>query len=243
MRTFLLIILIGTIQAQALHSDLFSGNVYSAWQPYSSTDSRMRVFKEKPSGIAPYLQAGAEVLSLVQGELAPSSSVYAAPSLGYFQPNWQLHAQLRARAGLVDSSLAPDLRLMAVLDRYSSLELGGAWLVDSELYGEIVYSSWDSANAVASFLWHPSLRYLLGPRNSIGLFVEPFVSVDHVGHYYNNRTDGKLGVQYQYYDTGYSLLITAAHVWNRYLDRANPDPNPYPTASSGPQLTLTLSTP
>jgi hypothetical protein len=199
---------------------------------------RMRVGQALTPALMPYLQVGQE-LTTIEGKVATldgaSSFAYVGPGISFSFGKFTLYGEGRFRQyySHVDPNapgLGPiDGRGLLVYGDFFSSPVFHSTAFDwfAELYSETVFSSADSANIINTDFARAGIRWKATPHLDLDLFVEPFVTVDRIHHYYYTRTDFKPSLRLQYVSAHFTLGLSGSYMWNHYFARGDYEPNPF----------------
>lgn len=223
----------------AFHADFYSEQAYLSRENVIVNQVRVRGLTDSTAALVPYLQVGSELMTAGAGTdtLDPGASyAYAGPGARWTLGKVALFGELRARKFYTDRPSPQNLqhvldaRAVLVYGDYIDKRLGGAGSPASlftEVYTEGVYTSADFNNLIFAGFARSGIRLQTTSSTTLDFFLEPFVTLDRVGHYYNNRADLKPSVRFLYFAGGFDLGLIGSYVMNTYFSRGTFDPNPY----------------
>jgi hypothetical protein len=244
---FLLPFCLGTSARADLssHLDLYSEHTFDGREEMAASSLRLRNEFQVPSPVLPYLAGGEEIQTPGFGAyyLDPGSSyVYGAP--GLYVPivgALSFRSELRVRKYLsdVDQGQLPynvlDFRSMlvwgALFEQPTQLPLGPRLF--EEMYSEAVFSSTDYNNLISASYFRTGLRFSVTKSTLLDVLVEPFLTLDRIGHYYNNRAELRGGFRVVQSLGPVALSLTGYYAGNQYFSYAKFDNNPYQGHDSG----------
>jgi len=125
--------------------------------------------------------------------------------------------------------------LLLVLGKYDDLALDASrsLLGFYELYSETLFTSLDENNLIGAAFVRSGLRKPILKELMVDAFLEPFVTVDRIGHFYNNRADLKLNLRVLYAQSVFSIGLTGSYLINHYFNYATFEKNPYQNEKTG----------
>jgi len=195
--------------------------------------------------VHPYLQLGSEAQSFAPTPInfEPGSFVYLSPGIRLSLTRAiSIHLQPRIRHFFQSSDLPTlDARALLILNYFSKSPISSKEIATFlELYSETVFTSADSNNLIqASFLRY-GLRLPASKSLWFDLFVEPFATIDRLGHYYNNRADLKLSLRTQVTPGSLTIGLTTSILYNTYFATDSLETNPFRYKDFGGQALLTI---
>lgn len=239
---FLVAIVLSSQGRASYFNELYSEETYLSHQRIFSSSLRFRAGPNLTDFFSPYLLLGNEVSSNSSRpfRLDNASYAYLGPGLRLRHDNLSLSTEGRFRRFYDNSPIvqAPfDLRLIAVYNDFWSSPLSHqqGLFQFAELYSEAVFSSADQNNVISASFLRAGLRKALASVQC-DLFLEPFITVDRLGHFYNNRADLKLSGRLIYRLSSLDFSLTASYVANRYFSFGDYEPNPYLHNNSGMRI-------
>jgi hypothetical protein len=93
-----------------------------------------------------------------------------------------------------------------------------------EVYAEGVLSSADQWNVIGTAFARGGIRWLLAASTYFDFFAEPFVTLDRVGHFFNNRAALRPGVRLGTQLGTVSLAVLAHAGPHRHFPTQEPNP-------------------
>lgn len=240
MRFFAILILVFTQSSfAAFTSNWYTEDAFLDRENILSSLVRLRGEYKLVENLSPYLTAGSDLQtpSTAVSEVATSSYAYGGPGFKIDLFGAQLYTELRGRAYYREAPNQKklDARAMLTIGKYGDIGLDASRsiLLFSELYSETLFTSADENNLIQSAYIRMGFRKPVVKDFMLDLFVEPFVTLDRIGHYYNNRADGKFSVRLQYSKAAYVVGLTGSYLYNQYFNNANFERNPYQDIRSG----------
>ena len=219
-------------------TSVYSESAYLSGSALGFNTIRVRAGSPLTAFLTPYFQVGQE-LTTIQGRVdnldGASSYAYTGPGVSFSLGKFTLYGEARFRQFY--SNVDPNAPGMGVFDGRGLLVYGdffshpffGTSEFDwfAELYSETVFSSADSDNVINTDFARAGIRWKALNRLNVDFFVEPFLTLDRIRHYYYNRTDFKPSLRVQYYTESFSIGIIGSYMWNQYFARGDYEPNPF----------------
>lgn len=177
-----------------------------------------------------YLTAGLEGANLLRTDMSATSETftYAGPGLRLDLGRFSLFGEWRVRDFL--EKQGQPLTDGRGLLTYGDLWEGNRWAPAArpflEPYGEVVATSADDWNLIGATFVRAGLRAALSQRTWFDLMIEPFVTLDRHGHFYNNRFEARAGARIATTWNSMAMSLTGSLLAIKYFDRSL-EPNPY----------------
>ena len=193
-------------------ASLYSENSVLTRDESVASQTRLRVGKNLPWNTTPYLQLGQELLGSTSTSIVDkgSSFIYLAPGIEWNFGMVSLFGEARARKFYGDSlQSSSDFRALVVFGDF--LQSGIRFL---EIYSENLFTSADGNNFISSSFLRPGLRWAIKNAFLADIFLEPFLSVDRLGHYYYNRFDLNPSVRLHYAAGELDIGLITSYVLN-----------------------------
>ena len=226
-------------------SDLYTENSYLSGEDVAFSQLRLRTSRRITSGLSTYLQLGQELQSPVHGTGplfdGTSSFVYASPGMQIQFGPFSIFAEVRLRKffsnlpGDAPTQRLADVRALWEYGDFFSAPLteASSFSVFAEPYSETVFTSVDNYNVILSGYARLGVRLDCGKQISLDGFVEPFATVDRVGHTYYNHMDIRPGVRVQYAKGPFAVGLIASYFYSSHFPRTMSEVNPYPNPFHG----------
>lgn len=237
--TAIFILLFTQLSFGAFTSNWYTEDAFLDRENILSSLLRVRGEYKVTENLSPYLTVGSDMQtsSQVVSDVATSSYAYGGPGFKVDLFGAQLFTELRGRSyyreALNQKKL--DARILLTIGKYGDVGLDASRSILGfyELYTETLFTSADESNVIESAYIRAGLRKPVIKDLMLDVFVEPFVTVDRIGHFYNNRADAKLNMRLQYATANYSFGLTGSYLVNDYFDYAKFERNPYLNETSG----------
>lgn len=211
--------------------DFYAEQSYQSRLQQSATSLRQRNEFLQVGRISAYATIGAELQNFDQAKFSgPADSyLYATPGIKSAWGNLSLFVEPRLRyyPDPKSQDRTIDLRTLVVYGTQIEGPAWGSFVAFGEFYGESLLTSADRWNLIGNAFVRAGIRYKLAAQTFADLFVEPFLALDTVRHYYNNRSDIKLTFRLQGNFSGLQLGLQTSFVKNTYFSRGNFEPNPF----------------
>jgi hypothetical protein len=227
--------------------DLYSEQAYLSRETTLNSSIRFRSETILTPHLSPYLQLGNELITKAQNlnRLDTSSYAYAAPGLKGSMGGVSLFGEVRFRqfyvpGGAPGTNGLADGRATLVYGEFLEGSFTQLFRKFLEIYSETVFTSADSYNVIQATFLRAGLRKTLASHTFADLFLEPFITLDRVGHFYNNRSDLKVSLRIQQWAGPVSFSLIASFLANLYFPYAKADPNPYAGRTLGTRLLLVV---
>lgn len=233
--------------AIGFHQNLYSEHAFLNREELVTSSIRVRGEAEVWNGVSPYFQLGSELstLSAHYGAVDIFSHLYAAPGLKFQYGQVALFNEMRVRG-----YYKPQIKNRSIVDVRSLFVYGDFFIFPivptsfvfrfAEPYSETLFTSIDRNNVVNASYIRLGLRAVWAPRTFTDLFVEPYVTLDSVRHYYNNRADLKLSFRFIHQMTPLQISLISSVLYNTYFDRGDLERNPYQDKSTGVRFLLVI---
>ena len=225
------------------HGELYSEQTYLSQQETLTSHLRLRAESSVTEVLTPYLQLGNELSSKVTDpfNFDSASYVHVGPGLHVKLGKFSLYGEARVRKFYQDSSRPNlDIRSLIVFGDFIEWVDSKDWSRFVELYSETVYTSADSHNVIHSSFARTGLRRRLSLNTSLDFFFEPFVTLDRVKHYYNNRADLKVSARVNHRISAINVSLVGSYLQNFYFSRGDQSNNPYGATASGARVLLVV---
>lgn len=228
-----------------MKTELYTENVYLGREKAVQSSLRVRAQGELAKDLLPFLQVGNELLTGSLSDLAfdaLGSFAYAGPGIRFNLAPLSFIQELRFRQFYRSRAATPqysqqlmDVRSLVVfgLWRETSLSETLGLSLFAEPYAEGVYTSADLDNLIFAGYVRLGGRWKAFDKASLDVFVEPFVTLDRVRHFFNNRADVKPSVRFKYGSNDLNVSLTASYLFNHYFARGNFENNPFREINSG----------
>lgn len=224
-------------------SELYSEQVFLEREQVFSSHIQVKADAAVVGGLSGYVEAGNEWMS-------PVSDLLRADGGSYFHAG----PGLRYRVGVLTASVegrfrrfyrptgrdAFDFRSLIVLSDYlEGGSLAGGIRPMAELYSETLLTTADRLNLITANYARLGVRKNWG-RTLTDVFIEPFLTLDTVGHFYNNRADAKLSFRITQPVGAVSIGFTASYLVNHYFPFGDFERNPLQDRAGGVRMLLTV---
>jgi len=240
----LLLLFVGQAGVGATYrGDLYSEQIVLTRKDQFASSARFRFENVLSPFLSPYLQVGSELMSPVGniGSLDTASYVHVGPGVKLSYKKFSLLVEGRFRKFYKELAQPSgtqgnfDFRTLLIYGNFFQKELQGSLRLRrfAEIYSETVFTSADDNNVIHSSYARLGYRLPLSPQTNADLFLEPYVTLDRIGHFYNNRTDLKLSARLTHFLSPLSFSLMASVLANQYFSFGDYEPNPYKNSNTG----------
>lgn len=232
--------------AVPIKTEVYTENVYLGRENAVQSSLRVRAHGELGvPNLLPFLQVGNEFLTGSLKDIAVDalgSYAYAGPGLRYNLAPFAFIQELRFRQFYrtrppdpIYSQQLVDVRSLVVFGMWKEVPVQDELKISlfAEPYAEGVFTTADRDNIVLAAYVRLGSRWRAFDKASVDVFVEPFVTLDRVRHFFNNRADVKPSLRFRYGSPDLNVSLTASYLFNRYFARGDFENNPFKDINSG----------
>ena len=231
----------------ASHVELYSENSYLSREKVYPNFTEMRInFLSFPLRPVLFLGTDLTVIDRELNRLDNGSFAFVAPGLKYSISHLSFSISARFRRfyrPLLVLTDRRDYRGLLVYDQELKKTLGQSqFSFFLQSYTEALYTSADDNNVIFADYLRLGLSRSMKFQLKTDVFFEPFVTIDRLGHFYNNRFDFKVSLRLNHslFKLGMSQSLSLSYIWNRYFNYADLDHNPYKKSGSSFRIMYVL---